>query len=391
MNTSPRRLPYEQLVGQLRDLVEANVPRQGTVLVVSKGDGKLLELKGRRAWHFPPDDQGGYAGYNPADSAAAIAQLETLRRKGAEFIVFPGTAFWWLEHYGEFRQYLLRQYQVMLHQQEVCVIFDLRASAGPKTIHFDQGCADFRSVPVTPDAEAFLSALVVYHSPVAKTRLGRDNDGGYVICDHLGPYDLLLSGGIGDDNSFEIDFIGRYHVDCYAFDHSVDNAQEEHPRLKFIKKSIGPINSEHSSNLKEFTSQCDNSFLKLDIEGGEFAWISALAAGELLKLKQIVIEIHGRFGYDFSEIGDLLGKLNANHVLVHFHANNCCSTFNVGGIAVPKVFECTFIRKDCYPPPWIPNQDPIPSVLDRPNLPARPDICLSGWPFVPLRSEPRID
>ncbi|MBC8038607.1 MAG: FkbM family methyltransferase [Rhizobiales bacterium] len=126
----PWRLRYEQLVRQLRDVVEATVPRQGAVLVVSKGDGKLLKLNGRRAWHFPQDDHGKYTGYYPADSAAAIAQLETLRGKGADFIVFPSTACWWLEHYGEFRQHLLRHYQMMSHQKEICLIFDLRAPGG---------------------------------------------------------------------------------------------------------------------------------------------------------------------------------------------------------------------------------------------------------------------
>jgi len=128
--STPWRLQYEQLVRQLRDVVEATVPQQGTVLVVSKGDGKLLKLNGRRAWHFPQDDHGKYAGYNPADSAAAIAQFETLRRKGADFIVFPSTAFWWLEHYGKFRQHLMQHYRAVVRQEDTCLIFDLRAPGG---------------------------------------------------------------------------------------------------------------------------------------------------------------------------------------------------------------------------------------------------------------------
>ncbi|HEY0737769.1 MAG TPA: DUF6065 family protein [Herpetosiphonaceae bacterium] len=246
---------------------------------------------------------------------------------------------------------------------------------------------DVRAAPVAPEAEAFLSALVVYQSPVAKVRLGTDTDGGYIICDHLGPYDLLLSGGIGGDNSFEIDVIERYGVDCYAFDHSVATVQQHHPRLTFIQKSISPISSEYSSNLKEFLRQSDDILLKLDIEGAEFAWISALATEELLKFKQIVIEVHDLFARDYSESRSFLSKLTANHVLVHVHANNWRGTVNVGGIAVPEVFECTFIRKDCYPSPLIPNQDPIPSALDRPNLATRPDICLRGWPFAPVGRE----
>ncbi|MCB0195868.1 MAG: glycosyltransferase [Anaerolineae bacterium] len=242
---------------------------------------------------------------------------------------------------------------------------------------------DVRTASIAPEIERCLQALVVYQSPVPKARLGRNTDGGYVICDHLGPYQILLSGGIGDDNSFEMDFIDRYSVDCCAFDHSVDHVQQEHPRLNFIKKSIGPVNSENSSNLKEFISQFDDIFLKLDIEGGEFAWMSALSTAELLKFKQIVIEIHSLFRYDYSQRGNFLDKLTANHILVHFHANNCCGTTDVGGITVPEVFECTFIRKDCYPSPLIPNQDAIPSALDQPNIAASPDISLKGWPFAP--------
>ncbi len=243
---------------------------------------------------------------------------------------------------------------------------------------------DLQAAPIVPEAEASLSALVVYQSPVAKVRLGTDTDGGYVICDHLGPYNLLLSGGIGGNDDFEIDFIDKYRADCYAFDPNIDNGEQKSPRLTFIKKSIGPISSEYSSNLKEYMSQSDDIFLKLDIEGGEFAWISALSTEELLKFKQIVIEIHDLFERDYSESSSFLGKLTANHVLVHLHANNWRGTVNVGGIAVPEVFECTFIRKDCYPPPLIPNQDSIPSAFDRPNLSTSPDICLSGWPFVPV-------
>jgi len=256
----------------------------------------------------------------------------------------------------------------------------LSSSAASRTVNL-------QAAPVAPEAAARLSALVVYQSPVAKARLGTDTDGGYVICDQLGPYPLLLSGGIGGDNSFEIDFIERYSVDCYAFDHSIANVPQASPRLHFSKKAIGPINSEYSSNLKEYIRQYDNIFLKLDIEGGEFAWLSALSTEELLKFKQIVIEIHDLFERDEAESANFLAKLTANHVLVHLHANNWQGTVNVGGIAVPKVFECTLIRKDCYPPPLLPNQEPIPSALDRPNLATRPDICLSGWPFVPLRFE----
>jgi hypothetical protein len=94
------------------------------VLVVSKGDEELLNLGGRRAWHFPRREDGAYTGHYPADSAEAIAHLESLRHMGAGFLLLPTTASWWLEHYKEFKQYLERHYR-SLWNDESCIIYEL--------------------------------------------------------------------------------------------------------------------------------------------------------------------------------------------------------------------------------------------------------------------------
>jgi hypothetical protein len=114
-------------VGRIRKAVEIATPRHSKVAVISKGDDKLLQLGGRQGWHFPQDDHGGYAGYYPGDSTAAITHLETLRVKGANYLVLPSTALWWLDCYGEFRQHLMQHYQVVVEQKDTCLIFALRA------------------------------------------------------------------------------------------------------------------------------------------------------------------------------------------------------------------------------------------------------------------------
>ena len=43
-----------------------------------------------------------------------------------------------------------------------------------------------------------------------KIRLGKDNDGGYVIYDGLN-YDLIIGCGISNDLSFEEDFVKKYN------------------------------------------------------------------------------------------------------------------------------------------------------------------------------------
>ena len=101
------------------------------VLVVSKGDDELLKLGGCKAWHFPQTGQGVYAGYYPADSAAAIAQLEALRAKGGQFLLFPSTAFWWLGHYEDFRHHLDARCG-RIWGDEQCVIYQLSRSCEPQ-------------------------------------------------------------------------------------------------------------------------------------------------------------------------------------------------------------------------------------------------------------------
>lgn len=120
---------YEQLLGRIRSVVDASLPSHATVLVVSKGDNEILELGGRRGWHFPQTDAGEYVGFHPASSADAIAHLEQLRARGAEYLLIPSSAFWWLNYYGELTQYLQRAYRVVVRQEETCLIFALAEKA----------------------------------------------------------------------------------------------------------------------------------------------------------------------------------------------------------------------------------------------------------------------
>jgi len=45
--------------------------------------------------------------------------------------------------------------------------------------------------------------LILYNTPFSKQRIGKHNDGGYVIINLPGEYDLFISGGIANDISFE--------------------------------------------------------------------------------------------------------------------------------------------------------------------------------------------
>ena len=103
---SPAR-EYEELRARLRDLVNRVVPRAAKILVISKGDGALLELGGRDAKHFPQSATGAYAGHHPANGKAAVIALKKLSPP-ANYLAIPQTGLWWLEHYPEFARHLRR-------------------------------------------------------------------------------------------------------------------------------------------------------------------------------------------------------------------------------------------------------------------------------------------
>jgi hypothetical protein len=119
-----KHIYYRRLIGQIREAARSILPPEATIIVVSKGDDELLELDGRQGWHFPQNEDGVYAGYHPKDSAQAIDHLEELREKGAEFLLFPGTALWWLVCYEEFGQHLDFHYS-RIWSDDTCVVYRL--------------------------------------------------------------------------------------------------------------------------------------------------------------------------------------------------------------------------------------------------------------------------
>jgi len=122
---------YAELVGRVHAAVTAALPAGASLLVLSKGDAALLEIPGFAAEHFPQDDSGEYAGHHPRDSDEAIKRLEELRRRGAEYLVIPVTALWWLDHYSEFAQHLASRGELVSEVAGTCRIVDIgrRAAA----------------------------------------------------------------------------------------------------------------------------------------------------------------------------------------------------------------------------------------------------------------------
>ena len=108
--------------------------------------------------------------------------------------------------------------------------------------------------------------LILYKSPYEKKRLGRNNDGGYVITELPGNYDIFLSGGVSDDISFEKEVLLKYpNLLCYAFDGTISNFTIDNDRIIFINKNLGNENSDCLTNLHEYIKNYNNIFMKMYI------------------------------------------------------------------------------------------------------------------------------
>jgi SAM-dependent methyltransferase len=115
------------------DLVRIQLTAQDLADLIPKADKFILvdqeQLReylalGRDAIPFL-EHNGQYWG-PPVDGPTATHELQRLRRSGAKFIVFAWPAFWWLDFYWDFTQYLQSRFSCALKNDRL-VIFDLRS------------------------------------------------------------------------------------------------------------------------------------------------------------------------------------------------------------------------------------------------------------------------
>lgn len=232
----------------------------------------------------------------------------------------------------------------------------------------------------------YREALRIFDPPIRKIRLGKDNDGGYVVCD-LSEYDVFLSAGVSNDTSFEEAVLARHPgLRCTAYDGTIAGLPHPVDRLKLIKRNIDAHTNWHGD-----LARCRDALVKMDIEGAEYAWLADLDANRRSHIKQLVIEWH-----DVPDHLDEIAHMAETHWLVHLHANN----WGKVTAGCPQVVEATYIRRDlCDDLPV--SADPVPGPLDQPNRADRPDIgihfaprtivCLTTHPGRNGTVQPTID
>jgi 4-amino-4-deoxy-L-arabinose transferase and related glycosyltransferases of PMT family len=98
---------YEPTAAPMRDagliLKKISMP-VSLIVAADNGDPTIFYYAERRGWHFL--ETGGIYNGEPINSAQAITNLEALRKRGANFLVFTSNTSWWLDYHAELGHYI---------------------------------------------------------------------------------------------------------------------------------------------------------------------------------------------------------------------------------------------------------------------------------------------
>lgn len=228
-------------------------------------------------------------------------------------------------------------------------------------------------------------------------RIGRAFDGGYIASiSDVEKADLLISGGVNDDWSFEQHFVKLNRIPVQAFDASVNwrfflkkslletikAPLSFYAIRKFISyhyffreershfpKFIGPqtIGGRYVSISDIFKGiSAENIFLKIDIEGGEYRILTEIIEFQD-RICGLVIEFHD-CDLHLKRIKKFIECFNLD--LIHVHANNYADVLSETGM--PLALELTFSRYASQS-----NGQKVVRNLDMPNNPRTDEIELS--------------
>ena len=160
---------------------------------------------------------------------------------------------------------------------------------------------------------ATLSSDFSFKSALDLVRVGRDNDGGYIVSkSDIDNSEVLIGLGINDDWSFESDFKKMKNVDVFAFDASISQKHFLKQFIRSLTRIYNPIiafrriktllsyrqfflessnhhiqkfvgldaDDENHCTLEQILNDMtyQNIFLKIDVEGSEYRLLETLVA-----------------------------------------------------------------------------------------------------------------
>ena len=224
-------------------------------------------------------------------------------------------------------------------------------------------------------------------------RIGKANDGGYVMVDNFRNNDVgggvAYSFGISNDVSWDW-HMAQYGYEIFMYDMTIDGLPQENKHFHFFKEGIAgfEFKEKNLNTLEHFIKRNGhegktNMILKMDVEGAEWGFLSTVSHEILSKFDQIVFEFHDMIqSKTQSQMLDVLScikKINQTHSLVHLHANNNGSLLILNDkILFPDVLELTYVKTSNYELAEDENIF-LPISFDQPNHSFRQDIPLGFW------------
>ncbi len=254
----------------------------------------------------------------------------------------------------------------------------------------------------------------------ALIRVGRDEDGGYVVpAVAVEKTRLLLGIGINDDWSFEEDFgvqnpeVRIVGVDGTAglrllyrkaasralhglgalltlrfakagkkfrYGSKIPRFLEFFRRHTFLRLMLrrepgkGRITPGQLLEKYHESSETPNVFFKMDIEGGEYEILSE-PGGFLDAVHCMTVEFHD-LGNRWTDLQTITAMLEPEFLVAHVHGNNYAPL--IPGTSVPSALEITWLRRSLAPANPEPSSGPWPLPrLDRPCKPGSLDYPLA--------------
>ena len=217
-------------------------------------------------------------------------------------------------------------------------------------------------------------------------RIGKDNDGGYLVNKNdISKSKTLLSFGINDDWSFEEHFLNLNNCPLYGYDNSVNNEMLKNKNLQkshkeffqgkkqHIPKNVGKYDSDDEISFKNLLQDKGSDiFLKCDIEGSEYDILDDIIINTK-SFSAIVMEFHDiNDPIKFNELSNFISKIDQK--LVHVHINNY-TYLEVGNgqSYVPSVIELSFTSSTNIS---LKRNIKLPNALDMPNCSDRDDFAI---------------
>lgn len=255
---------------------------------------------------------------------------------------------------------------------------------------------DFNSltkINTTPEYYNRLRSRLKIKKVVGKNfvRLGKANDGGYIMLDNFqnNSEGIAYSFGISNDVSWDWDMATRGY-EIFMYDMTIDALPKENPRFHFFKEGIAgiEIKEQNLNTLEHFIKRNGhegktNMILKMDVEGAEWSFLATVSSETLNQFDQMVFEFHDIIAPKNQSVMNAtlacIKKINQTHSLIHLHANNNGSFLILDDkILFPDVLELTYVKTSNYE--LVDDENIyLPISFDQPNVSFRTDIPLGFW------------